>query len=103
MSETIDGPEFVRRCQALVPGLQARATEAEELRRLPDATLREVRDAGLFEAFVPTSLGGRGLGLEALAQGTRVMAHGCPASAWTLSFLMMHGWLLARFPAGARG
>ena len=102
MSPTIDGHEFVRRCEELVPGLQARAGEAEELRRLPEATLREAREAGLLEAFVPTSLGGGGLGLEALAQGTRVMAHGCPASAWTLSFLMMHGWLLAKFPPGAR-
>lgn len=102
MSPTIDGHEFVRRCEKLVPGLQARAGEAEELRRLPEATLREAREAGLLEAFVPTSLGGGGLGLEALAQGTRVMAHGCPASAWTLSFLMMHGWLLAKFPPGAR-
>ena len=62
----------------------------------------EVREADLFRAVVPTSLGGHGLGLDALAQGTRVMAHGCPASAWTISFLMLHGWLLAKFPAAGR-
>ena len=102
MPVSIDDHEFVRRCEALVPDLDARAAEGEELRRLPEATMRDVREAGLFEAFVPTSLGGHGLGLDALAQGTRVMAHGCPASAWTLSFLMMHGWLLARFPPAGR-
>ena len=102
MSPTIDDHEFVRRCEALVPGLDARAEEGEALRRLPEATMCDAREAGLLQAFVPTSLGGHGLGLDALAQGTRSMAHGCPASAWTLSFLMMHGWLLSRFPAAGR-
>ena len=102
MSPTIDDHEFVRRCEALVPDLDARAEEGEALRRLPEATMRDAREAGLLQAFVPTSLGGHGLGLDALAQGTRSMAHGCPASAWTLSFLMMHGWLLSRFPAAGR-
>jgi len=102
MARTIDHGEFLRRCEALVPGLDARAEEAEELRRLPDATMKEVRDADLLRAVVPTALGGHGLGLDALAQGTRVLAHACPASAWTISFLMMHGWLLAKFPAAGR-
>jgi len=33
MSPTIDDHEFVRRCEALVPGLDARAEEGEALRR----------------------------------------------------------------------
>ncbi len=98
----MDHDEFVRRCAALAPALSARAEEAESLRRLPDDTIRDVRDAQLFETIVPASLGGHGLGLDTLAQGTREMAHGCPASAWTLSFLMLHGWLLSRFPPEAR-
>ncbi len=102
MASTLDSREFVRRCEALVPSLLDRAEEAEELRRLPDATMKDVREADLFRAVVPTSLGGHGLGLEALAQGARAMAHGCPASAWTISFLIMHGWLLSKFPAEGR-
>ena len=58
--------------------------------------------APLFPAVVPTSLGGLGLGLGSLAQGTRILAHGCPATAWTLSFLMLHAWLLAKFPPEGR-
>lgn len=98
----VSGPEFVRRCEALVPALAERAEEAESLRQLPDETMLDARESALFDVVVPTSLGGQGLGLDALAQGTRTMAHGCVASAWTLSFLMLHGWLLSRFPAEAR-
>jgi 3-hydroxy-9,10-secoandrosta-1,3,5(10)-triene-9,17-dione monooxygenase len=102
MSSTMDHLEFVRRCESLSGGLRARAEEAEAIRRLPEATMQDVRAADLLRGVVPTSLGGHGLGLESLAQGARVMAHGCPASAWTISFLIMHGWLLAKFPAAGR-
>jgi alkylation response protein AidB-like acyl-CoA dehydrogenase len=99
---TLETDEFLRRCAALVPDLEARATEAEELRCLPDATLDAARQQDLLRVVVPTSLGGHGLGLDALAQGTRLLAHGCPATAWTLSFLMLHGWLLSKLPAQGR-
>ena len=99
---TIDHDEFLARCGALVATLARRAPEGEELRRVPEATIDDVRTADLFRVIVPTSLGGHGLGLDALTQGTRILAHGCPATAWTLSFLMLHAWLLTRFPAVGR-
>lgn len=96
------GTDLPTRCETLVPLLAERAGEAEALRRLPDDVLAAVRGADLLGAVTPTSLGGAGLGIEPLCQGTRLLAHGCPASAWVISFLVMHGWLLARFPDGAR-
>ena len=93
---------FVGRCESLAPLLAEQAAEAEQLRRLPEATLEAARSTGLFDAVVPASLGGQGLGLDALAHGTRAMAHGCPASAWTLSFFMLHGWMLSKLPAAGR-
>lgn len=102
MAQPIDDAEFVRRCGTLAGLLSERAEEGEALRRLPDATLDAARSADLLQAVVASSLGGHGLGLSALAQGTRVMGQACPASAWTLSFLMLHGWLLSRFPVEGR-
>ena len=102
MAPSLDRHELLRRCEDLVPRLAARAEEAEELRQLPEATVEDARAADLFAAVVPTSLGGHGLGLEALAQSTRIMGQACPASAWTLSLLMMHGWLLSKLPAEGR-
>ena len=101
-TDVMNRDEFVARCESLSVPLAERAVEAEGLRRLPEATLADARTADLLRGAVPTSLGGHGLGLEALAQGTRVMARGCPASAWTLSFLMLHGWLLSKLPGEAR-
>jgi 3-hydroxy-9,10-secoandrosta-1,3,5(10)-triene-9,17-dione monooxygenase len=94
--------ETLERCGRLSPALASRADEAEALRRLPPATMADIGDADLWRLVVPTSLGGHGLGIRALAHGTRMLAHGCPASAWTISFLVMHNWLLTKFPAAAR-
>lgn len=94
--------ELLARCDDLVPVLATHAPEGEALRRVPDATIDAIRAAGLFPIVVPTSLGGHGLGLDAICQATRRLAHGCPSSAWTMSFLMLHGWLLAKFPRAAR-
>ena len=93
--------DVLRRCEELAPVLAARADEAEDRRRIHDETMADIED--LLSIVVPTSLGGHGLGLDTLAHGTRIMAHGDVASAWVLSFLIMHSWLLAKFPAGRRG
>lgn len=102
MGEQIDHSEFLARCEALVPLLRDTAAESETARRVVDPVIDAARDAGLFPAVVPTSLGGLGLGLASLTEGTRILAHGCPATAWTLSFLMLHAWLLAKFPPEGR-
>ncbi|MBK6437503.1 MAG: acyl-CoA dehydrogenase [Candidatus Microthrix sp.] len=101
-TDAMNRDEFVARCEILSGPLAQRAVEAEELRRLPEATLADAHAADLMRVVVPRSLGGHGLGLDALAHGTRAMARGCPASAWTLSFLMLHGWLLSKLPGEAR-
>ncbi len=89
------------RAEQLASSLAARAAEAERERRLADATIDEVEDLDLFQLVVPTSLGGHGLGVRELADLTRILARACPASAWTISFLVMHSWLLGKFPTEA--
>jgi len=94
--------DVLSRSSALSRSLGLRADEAEALRELPAATISDVTEADLWRMVVPTSLGGHGLGLHTLANSTRLLAQGCPASAWTISFLVMHSWLLTKFPAAAR-
>lgn len=94
--------EMLSRAEELSLSLAERAEAAESLRRLPDTTIDDLAELDLLPMVVPTSLGGHGLGLQSLAHTARVLAHGCVASAWTSSFLVMHSWLLGKFPAEAR-
>lgn len=88
--------------RAMVPALAQRAAETERRRELPEATIADALDADLFRMVVPAELGGHGLGLRSLAGSTRILAHGCVSTAWTLSFLVMHNWFVVRAPAALR-
>ena len=89
---------LLQRLQHMVPSLRARASLAEKLRKLPEETLADARDAGFLSAFRTKYFGGPGLGLSALANGARILAQGCASSAWTLVFLAQHTWMFAKAP-----
>jgi 3-hydroxy-9,10-secoandrosta-1,3,5(10)-triene-9,17-dione monooxygenase len=77
--------------------LAERAQEAEAARRLPAATLEEVQAARFFGMLVPPSLGGQGASFASFLDVVRRLGAGCASSAWTLSFLALHAWLLCKF------
>lgn len=92
------GTDWAECSAGLADLLEQEAVAAEELRRLTPAVLDAAGAAGLFSMVVPATWGGADADLRALVDVTRTLARGCPASAWTLSFLIMHNWLLTRFP-----
>ncbi|MGH6913103.1 MAG: acyl-CoA dehydrogenase family protein, partial [Geminicoccales bacterium] len=103
--EEIRGPsrdELMGRAQALVPALRERAEHAEELRRLPDETERDFHNTGLFRMLQPARWGGSELDYGALIDLGAEVARGCPSSAWNLTNLASHHWMLAMFPAQAQ-
>ncbi len=67
---------------AMVPTLRARALEAEELRRVPEATIRELNDAGFFKMNVPTEYGGYALTPTQQYAVFTELARGCGSTAW---------------------
>jgi 3-hydroxy-9,10-secoandrosta-1,3,5(10)-triene-9,17-dione monooxygenase len=82
--------EFVAR-------LAERADEAEQLRRLPPATVSEFRQTDLFRLLLPAKFGGIQASFPELLEPIRQMAHGCASSAWTLGFYALHNWMLSLF------
>ncbi|CAJ1499383.1 acyl-CoA dehydrogenase family protein [[Mycobacterium] kokjensenii] len=83
--------------EEFIARLAERAAEAEELRRLPAATVEEFRDSGLAGLLLPERYGGRQADFPEILDPIRCMAHGCASSAWTLGFYMLHNWMLALF------
>jgi alkylation response protein AidB-like acyl-CoA dehydrogenase len=94
--------EVVTNARNLAPRLRERIFETEELRRLPDATIEDAHEAGIFSLLLPRSLGGSAGSADDAAQVMRALAQGDPTAAWTLGFLMVHNFLLARYPQEAQ-
>jgi 3-hydroxy-9,10-secoandrosta-1,3,5(10)-triene-9,17-dione monooxygenase len=83
--------------EAFVDRLAERARDAEDLRRLPEATIADLEASGLTELLVPKRFGGQQADFPAILDPVRRMAHGCTSSAWTIGFYTLHNWMLALF------
>ena len=81
----------------LVARLAERAQVAEDLRRLPSATVDDFVASGFAELLVPARYGGVQAPWPAILDPVRRMAHGCASSAWTLGFYTLHNWMMALF------
>jgi 3-hydroxy-9,10-secoandrosta-1,3,5(10)-triene-9,17-dione monooxygenase len=105
-SDVVPAPtldELVGRAEALLPRLRERAAHAEELRRLPDETVEDFRQAGFFRLFQPARYGGYELdyGPAQLALGGQ-LGRACGSSAWVQCVVACHAWLLGMFPRAAQ-
>jgi 3-hydroxy-9,10-secoandrosta-1,3,5(10)-triene-9,17-dione monooxygenase len=90
------------RARALTPGLRARATETEALRRIPDATIAELHKSGLFRMLQPKRVGGSELPYRALIELGAILAEGCGSTSWVVANLASHHWMLAMWPEQAQ-
>src|SRR3984957_14762527 len=94
--------ELLARAEALIPVLRERADRAEELRRLPDETIADLHDSGLFRVLQPKRVGGSELPFRALVELVSVIARGCGSTAWVLANLAAHHWLFGMWPREAQ-
>ena len=97
-----DYGELWGRAEQLLPVLHERAAGCEELRRMPDETLRDLHDAGLFRMQQPRRVGGSELEFAAVVTFGALLARACASSAWNLVNLGSHHLLLGMFPPRAQ-
>jgi alkylation response protein AidB-like acyl-CoA dehydrogenase len=97
-----DRAEAMSVVRRLLPRIRARARQVDADRRVPDETIRELRDSGLFGVLIPKSLGGSELGLAALVDVAVEIASVCGSSGWVYGVLAGHSWLLNLFPIEAQ-
>jgi 3-hydroxy-9,10-secoandrosta-1,3,5(10)-triene-9,17-dione monooxygenase len=87
---------------ALQPILAERVAEADGLRRIPDATIADFRDAGFFRMLQPARWSGLEVDPPVFFDVQTTIAAACPSSAWVLGVLAVHAWQLALFPEQAQ-
>jgi 3-hydroxy-9,10-secoandrosta-1,3,5(10)-triene-9,17-dione monooxygenase len=90
--------ELRERAEALLPALKERAARCEELRRLPDETLRDFHETQLFRIHQPRRLGGAELEFAAVVEYAALFAGACASSAWNWVNFSAHHMMLGMFP-----
>jgi 3-hydroxy-9,10-secoandrosta-1,3,5(10)-triene-9,17-dione monooxygenase len=94
--------ELWGRAEQLLPRLKERAPRCEELRRLPDETLRDFHDAELLRIHQPQRVGGAELEFAAVVTFGALLARACASSAWNWVNFAAHHMMLGMFPAPAQ-
>jgi 3-hydroxy-9,10-secoandrosta-1,3,5(10)-triene-9,17-dione monooxygenase len=94
--------ELWGRAEQLLPRLKERAPRCEELRRLPDDTLRDFHDAGLFRLQQPRRVGGAELEFTTIVTFGALLARACASTAWNWVNFAAHHMMLGMFPPRAQ-
>jgi 3-hydroxy-9,10-secoandrosta-1,3,5(10)-triene-9,17-dione monooxygenase len=94
--------ELWARAEALLPALRSRAARCEELRRLPDETLRDFHDAELFRIHQPKRVGGAELEFAAVVTFGALLARACASTSWVWVNYAAHHMMLGMFTPEAQ-
>ncbi|MSO65913.1 MAG: hypothetical protein EXQ85_09000 [Alphaproteobacteria bacterium] len=95
-SPVLSRAELVGRASELVPVLRARAKATEELRRLPDETMRDLYAAGFLRICQPARYGGYETDWGVHLDVAREFAKGCASAARIVSVVGMHAVIVGR-------
>jgi 3-hydroxy-9,10-secoandrosta-1,3,5(10)-triene-9,17-dione monooxygenase len=82
-----------RIARSIIPELQKRAQEAEDLREVPKASMELILKNGLLTTIQPKDCGGQGLSMRAHVDVLSSVAEGCAATAWILGVMQAHSWM----------
>ena len=94
--------ELLRRASKMVPDLKERAGYTEELRRMPDETVQDLLESGLYRIAVPKMFGGLDVDYALMLEIGALRAVGCPSTSWCYCIWSAHAWLVGFWPLEAQ-
>jgi 3-hydroxy-9,10-secoandrosta-1,3,5(10)-triene-9,17-dione monooxygenase len=87
MPLTPEREELIDCARAMVPRLRERMMQTQRERRLPDATIAELNDSGLFNLRRPREYGGVEIDNQTYCDVIGELARGCGSTAWTVGIV----------------
>ncbi|PTR29005.1 3-hydroxy-9,10-secoandrosta-1,3,5(10)-triene-9,17-dione monooxygenase [Rhodococcus sp. OK519] len=97
-----DSHEVMQRIDALLPVLRERAQETEDLRRIPDESIKALQETGFFRLVQPKQWGGLETDPVTFYTAVRNIASACGSTGWVAGILGIHNWHLALFDQQAQ-
>ena len=94
--------QLIAQAEAMIPVLRQRAGDADRNARLAPETIRELREAGFFRILQPPRFAGYGMRPSVLWEVTRHLGRGCGSTAFLVSLLGVHAWIVGMFEPRAQ-
>lgn len=87
--------QILQRIIELQPKFRERQAETKKLRKLPESSVQELRDAGFFLALQPKRWGGYECTPQEFFRMQIAIAEGCMSTAWAGGIIAVHAFQLA--------
>lgn len=88
--------ELIERARSLIPQLRARSAQAEAEGRIPEESIAEITELGLFDIAKPRRYGGYEMGWDVFMRVAMEIGAGCGSTGWVYSVLGQHPLLVNR-------
>jgi len=89
--------EVLEAVRALAPTLRERSTEGEALRRLPDATVKDMKATGIAKLLQPKRYGGYEADPRIFYECVLAAAAACGSAGWVSGVVGVHPWQIAHW------
>lgn len=89
--------EVLEAVTGLLPSIAARTAEAESLRRLPEASVKELVGTGVMRLLQPKRHGGLESDPRPFYEAALAIAAACGSTGWVTGIVGVHAWQLALF------
>jgi alkylation response protein AidB-like acyl-CoA dehydrogenase len=102
-SKTEIAARLVAAARDMVPALRERAADIEARRTIPTDVIEQFVKAGFFKVLQPARYGGYELDYGAIQLDLAgEIGRGCGSSAWVMTVLTAHSWMLGMLPQEAQ-
>jgi 3-hydroxy-9,10-secoandrosta-1,3,5(10)-triene-9,17-dione monooxygenase len=88
-------PSFLEKARSLVPKLRERAQETEKIRRIPEETMKELKETGLMTMLRPKRYGGSETNMKTYADAIVEISKGCASTGWILALCSIRELMVA--------
>lgn len=92
------GEAFLERARSFNSVLRARQAEADEARRVPEASVAELREAGLHRLLQPARHGGAESHFGGTVDVVGALSASCASTGWVFAQYISHDFLLSYWP-----
>lgn len=96
MNQTVkESKEVVETARSLVNVLRERAKETEDTRRIPEETIKDLKETGLFTMLRPKRFGGQELNMRTYSEAVVEVSRGCASTGWILALCAIRELMVA--------
>ena len=97
-NQTIPTPKVLyERARALLPKIRERVPQAHKECRIPDETIQELEQAGLFKVLHPARYGGYEMDPRVFFKLETIIAEACTSTAWVYGIIAVHNYQMGLF------